>query len=30
MLFDLIIEYGKEFHNLGRWYKIVNCFIFVL
>ena len=30
MLFDLIIERGKEFHNFGPWYKIVNFFMFVL
>ena len=30
MLFDLIIEWGKEFYNFGPWYKIENFFMFVL
>ena len=24
MLFNLIIEWGIEFHNFGLWYNIVN------
>ena len=26
----LIIEWDKEFHNFGPWYKIVNFFMLVL